>query len=131
MQHASAIALIAKWAPNQNPSVEPPNSVRWEDGTPATHDDYLQHMVDTHIIVGDCEDGTEVRMFPGIVADVRYDCSAKTWAVGGAGVTPSGLDLTDPDARDDQIMAALYTLPIVYRSNICRDQAALGRKPET
>jgi hypothetical protein len=113
-------ALIAKWTTNQDPSIEQPSSVCWEDGSPATHDDYLRHVPDTHMLVGDCEDGMEVRMFPGIVADVRYDHSAQTWAVGGVGVTPAALDLTDPNAPDDQIIAALYTLPIVYRSNICR-----------
>jgi hypothetical protein len=116
----SSMTLIAKWTTSQDPSMEPPNSVRWEDGTRATHDDYLQHMLDTHTLVSDCEDGMEVRMFPEIVADVRYDHSAKTWTVGGVGVTPSALDLTDPNAPDDQIMAALYTLPIVYHSNIYR-----------
>jgi hypothetical protein len=81
-------------------------------------------------LVSECEDGMEVRMFPAIVADVRYDHFAQTWAIGGDGVVPYPLDLTDPDAPDDQIMAALYTLPMVYRSNICRDRAALGRKPK-
>jgi hypothetical protein len=116
----TSMALIAKWNRNQDPSMERPSSVRWEDGTRATHDDYLQHMLDTHTLVGDCEDGVEVRMFPGVVAEVRYDHSAQTWTVGGGGVTPFALDLTDPNAPDDQIMAALYTLPMVYHSNIYR-----------
>jgi hypothetical protein len=125
-----SMALIAKWATNQDLSIEAPHSVRWEDGTRATHEDYLRHMLDTHTLVSECEDGMEVRMFPAIVADVRYDHFAQTWAVGGDGVVPSALDLADPDAPDDQIMAALYTLPMVYRSNICRDRAALGLKPK-
>ncbi|WP_433968294.1 hypothetical protein [Tunturiibacter gelidiferens] len=116
----SPMELIAKWNPSQDMSVELPSSVRWADGTCATHNDYLQHMLDTHTFVGDCENGREIRMFPNIVADVRYDHSAQTWAVSGVGVTPSALALTDPDASDDQITAALYALPVVYRSNIRR-----------
>jgi hypothetical protein len=46
--------------------------------------------------------------------------SAQNWIVNGIGVTASALDLTDPDAPDDQITAALYILPIVYRANIHR-----------
>lgn len=51
---------------------------------------------------------------------VRYDQIARTWAVSGEGVEPFGLDLTDPRAKDDQIIAELSTYPIVYRTRIHR-----------
>jgi hypothetical protein len=119
-KEASSMALIARWAANQDPSIESPNSVHWENGTPATHEDYLLHMLDTHTLVDDGEDGTAIRMLPGIVAEVRYDHFAQTWAVGGIGVTPAALSLPDPNAPDDQIIAALHTLPTVYRPTIHR-----------
>ena len=97
--------------------------MRWADGTPATHNDYLKHRLDTHTFVGDGENGMELRMFPGIVADVLYDSSALTWTVSGVDVRSSALDLTDPTAPDDRIIAALYALPVVYRSNIIREQS--------
>jgi hypothetical protein len=112
----SVMDLIATWTPDQDMSVELPSAVRWANGTPATHSDYLEHMLATHAFVGDGENGIELRIFPGIVADVRYDSYARTWTVSGVDVTSSALDLTDPDAPDDQIVAALYALPVVYRS---------------
>lgn len=60
-------------------------------------------------------------MYPGIIADVRYDYSAQTWVIGGVGITPVALGLTDPDAPDDHIEAELYT----YRSGF-RDQTIQG-----
>ena len=116
----SMMDLIATWTRDQDMSVELPNAVRWADGTPATHNDYLEHVLDTHTFVGDCVNGMERRIFPGIVADVRYDSYAQTWTVSGVDVTRSALDLIDADAPDDQIVAALYALPIVYRPNIIR-----------
>lgn len=116
----STVVLIATWTPDQDMSIEPPNAVRWSDGTRATHNDYLRHMSDTHTFVGDGESDVERHIFPGIVADVRYDPYSQTWTVRGADVTPTALALTDPKASDDQIVAALYALPVVYRANIIR-----------
>jgi hypothetical protein len=59
-------------------------------------------------------------MFPSIVADVSYDASLKTWRVAGRGVIPATLDLTDPQAKDDEIISELYMSPMVYRAGIRR-----------
>jgi hypothetical protein len=93
--------------------------VRWSDGSPATVDDYLIHVLDTHICMSR-SDGIELHMFPDVIADVRYDDFARTWVIGGIGVTPAALGLTDPNAPDVQIVAELYTYPIVYRARIHR-----------
>lgn len=112
---AKNAALIAEWAFDQDPSADPPNAVRWANGSPATYNDYLTHMVDTHTWVGG-----ELRMFPDIIADVNYNHSARVWVVSGDGITSVALDLTDPHAPDDQIIAELYTCPIVFRARIHR-----------
>jgi hypothetical protein len=59
-------------------------------------------------------------MFPEIVAEVTFDRDAKDWIVRGPGVTTVCLELNDPNAKDDEIMAALYTFPVVYRANVVR-----------
>jgi hypothetical protein len=116
---ANSIALIAQWTLDQDSSIDPPRTVRWADSTPATHNDYLAHLSDTHICVSSIE-GVELHMFPDIIADVRYDYSARTWVIGGIGITPVALGLTDPDTPDDHIEAEIYTYPIIYRARIHR-----------
>jgi len=112
--------LIATWTSGQDPSVEDPYAVRWIDGTPATLDDYRRHSLDTHTFLPYAGDAIELRMFPGVVAEVRYDEADGHWMVNGPGVSPATLDLTDPNALNEQIIAELYTFPVVYRANIKR-----------
>jgi hypothetical protein len=111
--------LVAKWTWEQDSAVDPPASVKWGDGRPATLDDYVGHTGDTHVLV-ESTDGLECRIFPDIVADVRYDAFARTWFVTGAGVETMSLDLSDLNATDHEITAALYELPTVYRAVIHR-----------
>jgi hypothetical protein len=42
------------------------------------------------------------------------------WMVTGPGIATVGLELHDPNAKDEQIIAELYTFPMVYRANIVR-----------
>lgn len=112
--------LIASWARDQDLSVDPPRKVRWADGSPATLDDYHKHTLDTHKWILDGQGPVELHMFPSIVAEVSYDASAKVWTVTGQGVIPTTLGITDPEAKDDEIVAELYTFPIVYRALIKR-----------
>lgn len=112
--------LIACWTQDQDPSVEHPKSVRWADGRKATLDDYQRHMLDTHKLIYDGTGLMELHMFPNIVAEVSYDLQAKAWMVSGRGVIPQMLDITDPQAEDDQIIAELYSFPVVYRAIIKR-----------
>ena len=123
---ANNIALIAQWTLDQDPSIDPPRTVRWADDTPATHNDYLAHLLDTHTCVTTTE-GIKLYMYPAIIADVRYDYSARRWVIGGAGIMPVVLDLTHPGAPDDHIEAALHTYPIVYRVRIHRRLTFISR----
>jgi hypothetical protein len=114
------MALIASWNQDQDFSIEEPVAVRWHDGTVATMDDYHEHRLDTHTFVTPSAQTIEQHMFPSIVAEAGYDQNLGAWRLSGRGVIPNTLDLTDPYAKDDEIIAELFASPIVYRTNIVR-----------
>jgi hypothetical protein len=120
LEEDNKLILIASWARDQDFSVEDPRSVRWEDGSPATLNDYHEHLLDTQKVINEGDGDIELHMFPSIVAEVSFDTSVKAWVVTGRGVIPATLDVTDPQAKDDQIIADLSTFPIVYRAVIKR-----------
>jgi hypothetical protein len=64
--------------------------------------------------------GVEMRMHPEFIADVRYDSYARIWFVIPPGAEPISLDLSEYRAADEEITAALYQLPLVYRCLIRR-----------
>ena len=115
--------LIASWTPDQEPSTEMPTTLKWEDGTPATFDDFAKHELDTYTLVAGQHGGIEQHIFPDIVAEVVYDEFAKDWIVKGPGVVTAALALHDPGATDDQITTELFTFPVVYRAKIVRTPA--------
>lgn len=111
--------LVANWTWDQDSCMEPPASITWGDGRAATHADYLRHHLDTHALI-ETEGGLECRIYPEIIGHVRYDAFARQWFVTGEGVETTALDLSDPDATDCEITAALYSLPVVYKCHIHR-----------
>ncbi len=62
--------LIAVWDHSQDFSTEHPRCVRWEDGSQATLDAYIEHSIGTRILREDHPDQIELHMFPDVVADV-------------------------------------------------------------
>jgi hypothetical protein len=113
------MTLIARWNATQDPLFDRPE-VFWGDARPATYQDYLDHIGDTHELVI-CQDGSlERRMYPWISADVRYDGYFRMWFVVSHGRESISLDLSDVNATDEQITAALYALPLVFRARIWR-----------
>jgi hypothetical protein len=116
--------LIARWKPEQDWSVDLPYTVYWSNGSPATSEDYLTHLLDTHTFSSGT-DGIKLHMFPGIVANVHFDWTSRAWVVSGAGVKPAVLNISDPSATDDSILAELYTWPIVYSTRIHRSTATV------
>jgi hypothetical protein len=111
--------LIAVWSRDQDISVEDPHTVVWQNGSSATTAYYREHKLDTHEFIL-TPLGAEMHISPGIIAIVSYDDVDEEWLLSGRGVLPIGLGLTDPDATDHDITAALYTLTIVYRAHIRR-----------
>jgi hypothetical protein len=111
--------LVARWTSDQDPTIDAPHSIFWGDGRGASLQDYIDHQLDTHELV-ETPGGLEVRMYPWIIGDVRYDAYARTWFVAVPGQDPVSLDLTDHEASDSEIRTALYQLPMVFRSVIHR-----------
>lgn len=114
------MTLIAEWTPSEDCSMELPRSVWWNDGRPASIDDYIEHSIDTHILRADKSGRIEMHIFPDVVADVVYDRFAGSWVVKDCGFGGWSLGIADPAAKDDQLIASLYTLPVVYRVRIHR-----------
>jgi hypothetical protein len=109
--------LTAKWGLEQDIAYDDPQNVYWNDDRPADFEQYLAHRSDTRVFVL-TEDGVELRMYPAIIADVRYDAFHRLWFVVPRGGDPISLDLSDPDATDEEIRAALLLLPLTYRALI-------------
>lgn len=94
--------------------------MRFENGTPATLTHYHQYL-DCTVRTDESGAGYVEEVFDSdIVADVRFDGFAGHWAISGEGVEPQALFLSDPNASDEQIIAELFTLPVVYRARIHR-----------
>jgi hypothetical protein len=91
--------LIANWNSDQDSWRDPPASVRWGDGRPATYADFLRHCQDSHELI-EINGSLECRIYPDIIGHVRYDAFARGWFVAGEGVETTALDLSDPDATD-------------------------------
>lgn len=112
--------LFAKWSRGQDPSCDNPIEIQWEDGRVASLDEYIRHLDDTHVIriVND----RVVRItFPGLIADVRFDREISRWVCAAHGQSSIIMELSTHDVSDDQIVAELYTYPIVYKALIHRD----------
>ena len=112
--------LIARWYGNNPDMNTPPDEVWWGSGARATLADYCQHLDDTSRIVDSPPHYVDRHFDPDIVADVRFDSHAGHWALSGVGVEPEALFLTDPNASDQQIIAELFTFPVIYRARIHR-----------
>jgi hypothetical protein len=112
--------LIARWTSTQDPAVDRPQAIFWDDGRPATHQDYLDHREDTHELLEGPDDNLERRMYPSLIADVRYDGYVQLWFVVPPDHEPLSLDLSDINATDDQIISTLYEFPMVYKARIWR-----------
>lgn len=112
--------LIARWTEHQDASTEQPNSVAWQDGTPATLSDFRRHLLDTYNLHKDELGRVEQHFFPDVVAEVKWDPSSMDWVVMAPDIQTFALELHDPHIKDDEIVAALSTFPKVYRANIVR-----------
>jgi hypothetical protein len=81
--------LIATWKKDQDAGTELPSSLKWDNGTHASLDDYEKHQLDTHRLhVGD-DGGMERHMFPEIVANVTFDADVQDWVMSGRDVNPA------------------------------------------
>jgi hypothetical protein len=111
--------LIATWNPGQDPAVDGPGDVRWEDGRPATLEDYARHGADTRSLTQERDGSLVMTMLPGVVADVRFDHAISRW-ICHTSQRNVILELTDRDVSDEEIVAELSTYPVFYRAVIHR-----------
>jgi hypothetical protein len=68
--------------------------VVWEDGTPATPNDYRAHELDTRSLHATDNGGIECHMFPKIVAEVKFHRDEQDWVVTAPAFRPSAWDCT-------------------------------------
>jgi hypothetical protein len=123
--------LLAYWDQNDNPGIEEPYAVYFEDGTDASMDEYQKHADDTHEDLLDYPGRIVRRIYPGIVGGVRWCYHMRDWKVSGSQIVSFYLDLYDPDASDSQIIAELYTFPTVYRCVIIRPSVSTSRTQDS
>jgi hypothetical protein len=112
--------LIAVWKNTKDEYYDPPTSVYWSDGSPATLKDYDDHRLDTRKLIDDGPRGHQLYIWPDIVAEVYFCPWGKNWGMRGNGVKSCSLGLTDRDVTEDQIVAALSAFPITYRHTTLR-----------
>jgi hypothetical protein len=112
------LTLVAKWTRTRDPLKDKPIRVTWADGRLATQQDYINHREDTRELVA-TSTGVELRMYPDLVADVRYDYYTGVWFVVAPGEEPISLGLLY-NATDEQIRAELSQFPRIYRPKIHR-----------
>jgi hypothetical protein len=125
------VKIIASWTQDEYANLDQPSCIQWADGSPATHSDFKKHQLDTHSFRVDKTGRVEQHIFPEIVALVTFDHWAMDWVVTGPAVVTAALELYNPNAKDDEIIAELYTFPIVYRANIVRvDAPAASPTPQ-
>jgi hypothetical protein len=111
--------LFVKWARGQDPACDDPAEIQWGNGRRATLADYIHHLVDTSIAT--VQDGSlTCTFFPDLIADVRFDEDLSRWVCQPPDQPRVILELSGRDIGDDQIIAELYTYPIVYRAAIHR-----------
>ncbi len=112
--------LTATWKVGRDPSVDTPDSIKWEDGRWGTVTELHAHNRDTYLLTHPDDGTTQMVIYPEIVAEVSYCDFGCCWGLKGDGVGTAALSLRDPNATDQQIYSALYALPMKYRVNIKR-----------
>lgn len=112
-------SLIARFRADSDLVYDHPIEIRWDDGRPASPETYRRNRADTRTLI-QTMDGIELRLFPDVVADVRYDGYWQGWFVTPTGGKPIYLDLRRPNATNLDIRAALFRLPVVYQARIHR-----------
>ena len=111
--------LIARFSADQHLIYDKPDRIHWDSGRPASLETYRRHRADTHTLIQTTY-GVELRMYPELVAEVRFDAFHQLWFVVPEGGEPISLDLRRPNATDLDIRAALFRFPVFYQARIHR-----------
>lgn len=82
-------------------------------------EEYLKHRSDTHEVMS-TDDSIEKCMDPWLIADVRYDAFTRRWFLVLPEENPISLHISDPSARDAEVINELEDLPRVWKARIWR-----------
>ena len=116
--------LLAYWGPEKTADFQIPVEVKWEDGSPATLEDYKKHHLCTQS-VQPTERGLVTVLCPDIVAVTSYDSAKGHWVLYADG-GHMDLDETDPNASDEILDRELTTHPMIYQSTFDRSHLLSG-----
>jgi hypothetical protein len=111
--------LVADWLEGRDPSTEPPSLIHWADGSVATLADFARNFHHTNMMIVRPDGSLQQIFLPDFSGSAFYDTAERVWRVRPEGETIQ-LSLEDPFASDDDIIAEIFTFPIVYRSKINR-----------
>ena len=97
--------LVARWKVGEGERyeypqelVELPQTIAWEDGTPATIEDFTDHLGDTTEWLSN--DGyREARIYPGACAVLKFEDFLGHWVVGGANLPVTSSTTRTPMQR--------------------------------
>jgi len=110
--------LLVYWGSKEEADFQTPREVKWEDGSPATFEDYYRNQLATQS-VHPTEKGLATVLCPEIVATARFDETKGHWVLHCDGGTMN-LDISDPNASDADLDAHLATYPVIYQSTFDR-----------
>jgi hypothetical protein len=111
--------LLVFWGSKEEADFQTPKEVKWEDGSPATLEDYYRNQLATQS-AHPTERGLATVLCPDLVVEVAKG----HWVL----YTDRGsmdLDETDPNASDADLDAQLATYPVIYQSTFDRSHLRL------
>ena len=94
----SRMRLLVFWGSKEEADFQTPKEVKWEDGSPATLEDYYRNQLATQS-AHPTEKGLVTVLDPDLVAVTRFDCSLGHWVLYSEKDVVD-LDITDPNVSD-------------------------------
>lgn len=113
--------LLVYWGPDDEADLQIPKEVIWEDGTPASLDDYYRNQTATQSSYP-TEDGMVTVICPDVVAVARFDIVRERWVLEAPGGGPFALEQTDPCATDEDLKDEISSYPVAYQTTIDRSR---------
>jgi hypothetical protein len=111
--------LIVFWGPENEADYQTPNEVKWEDGTPATLEDYRKHQSSTR--TSQLTDrGHATVLFPDVSSVTRFDVPKGHWVVEASNGDVLDLLEADPNASDQTLLKEISMNPVIYQTTVDR-----------
>lgn len=111
--------LIVFWGTDEEADYQVPKEVKWEDGTPATIEDYRKYQSCTR--TSQLSDkGHATVLFLDVHSETRFDNSKGHWVVQATNGDVLDLLETDPNASDKMLLKEISMNPVIYRTTVNR-----------